>query len=270
MRRIVCLCMIVVLFAAGCSEKEEMKSNELFYFVEEDGQHYIVPKEPLPEFSGHNAYIDWEIISVCFYSFDEMKYCIENGIFEYGQLLQINRFEKSEDGKIPIFDLSHFYEVVYPSEFTDIRILWMGKTYQCSLYEFHEDGIGLRASFDFCTKQEYDRNEAGFADYFRDLNKDNIVETIEPERNAKLYTYQGFERGLQADAIYSLDYGQKRLSVREHYTDVIENIEGMAPEYIQIYGVDNGCYFKMHIQCLRERPSVEWLAEFGVVVYADP
>lgn len=259
MRKIAVFILVAVILSlfAGCAASEET-GDPVCDLVVENGQYYIVPKESLPAFTRSDGYYDMEVIALHFDSIEQMKSRLEKGSFDEAELLELSRFEATEDGKIPICDLSDLYVPVTPEAYDCVKVALEGESY---FFRLKEENDGPFSYFFFTSKEDFEK-EQDRNDRFEELSVWEILTvTEEPERNAKIYTYSEEHGG--SNIVYTIETDQKTLVIRELYTKTF----GEIPEHIEIYGMQNGKYFKTIIRNLKERPSLEWLSAFGVTGY---
>lgn len=254
---------IVISLFAGCSSCED-SSESIYDLVLENGQYYIVPREPLPPYPQiHDAFVDGTSYGVNFDSIAQMKQAIETGNFDENELRNISRFETVEDGKIPICDLSDLYAPLVPESFVTDYVFWEGTSYTCWFDETDDVAI---CQFELISAEQFEEERERLENLEKNSKATLLSVSEEPERNAKVFTYSGLLERKTVDVVYTIKRESKTLLIREHYSGPSEEVSD-TPESIVIYGVHNGDYFMAVVSRPKERPSVEWLSAFGVTGY---
>ena len=262
---------VLLLFSlCGCAEEAKPMPYEI---VEEDGGYYLVLKGAYDQEQILNGHVEFESLA-------EMKNDLETGKFTEEELCWIDRNYPTDDkGRVLMPDLSALIEVSYPSEFKDQTISWRGKYYSFMLREKENSFVGMCADVDFPSQEEWEEKVDSFKHYYDNPDEhtgiylEKIAEEL--ERNAKVYYTYGYAadeekvtRIYHKDVRYTLTLDSKVLYVREfYYRDHYLGTDPDIPYVVSIRGEQQGTYFTVSIRDMDERPSVEWLSEFGVKNY---
>ena len=255
------LFLVIILFA-GCAQKETPYiSNEYVLEYENDKCYMLFKGEKveekdslvcIPLFFGLN-----------FTSLDELKDTIINEKFTDGQLNVIRRdFTNKDTKKIQICNPNKLYQAVYPEKYEATMLVWEGLTYG---WVFDDKEI---SSISYITKERFDYSyKQDFSD-FTEMQTVSKTEKIE-DRDSTV-TYYTTVAGEFKRVCYKLEQGEKTLYVAEKYclegyTDYTKNNVSLdIPKSITILGEQKNEYFRIYLSKLEQRPSEEYLLEFGL------
>jgi len=268
----------ILLFPSICKEnsyrivqkagKYYLRFDDIYYYHE-----LYDSDDPLVlyylKYNSHNIPHQFDKFSMLssklyFSSVGEMKKNIYTANFNETQLFQLAKYVSSNyhnTKMIPIFDPEHLYEPKFPSDYQDYGVEWPSKSsrYTCKLSSSRSKNE--RATWDIIPLTEY------FAAFDRLLDYESyrpypysggFTEIVHvSDRNATEYHLGGNHK----DVIYQFeDHGTT-------YT-VLEKYRGDSlPDNITLYADAPEICFKVWIDGLTERPSLEWLAQFGAIKY---
>ena len=254
------LFLVIILFA-GCAQKETPYiSNEYVLEYENDKCYMLFKGEKveekdslvcIPLFFGLN-----------FTSLDELKDTIINEKFTDGQLNVIRRdFTNKDTKKIQICNPNKLYQAVYPEKYEATMLVWEGLTYGWVF----DNSYG---NINYITKERFDYSyKQDFSD-FTEMQTVSKTENIE-DRDSTV-TYYTTVAGEFKRVCYKLEQGEKTLYVAEKYclegyTDYTKNNVSLdIPKSITILGEQENEYFRIYLSKLEQRPSEEYLLEFGL------
>lgn len=189
---------------------------------------------------------------------------IKTGNFTAEELGKISKFAKDENGRVFICNLSNMYTASCPSDMEMTSVTWYGGDAYC--FYLSADGDGPTGSVDFKSQKRYEED----INFYCNLEEETPLEVTavgsEPERNATSYEMiDKLDRAIKF-VIYKTGEGDAALNIVEHYC-LEEN--SSIPSYIIILGQENGKCFEVIVKNLQERPSVEWLSQFGIREYVE-
>ena len=264
MRRLCCIAVAIVflLHFVGCAHKQE-SADMPYEIVEENGVYYMVMNEPVSEpAASDGGFFDGGVGSVCFDSVEEMKRDLDTGNFTDEEWHEILRFGTDNAGRIPICDLSKLCVPVTPSN-VEYGLDWSGTGFLFPLRS--EEGL----QGDFCF-----RSQTVFEDWVAEkehFGENELIafslQTKDAERNADVYVYDTGVGKEQKAMYYVLSAGDKVLHIWEVYDDVAQ--PESVPTDIEIYGAENGQYYRVSLYGFQKRPSVQWLLGFGMTDYGE-
>ena len=254
------LFLVIILFA-GCAQKETPYiSNEYVLEYENDKCYMSFMGERKVE---EKDLSECETFGLTFTSLDELKDTIINEKFTDGQLNVIRRdFTNKDTKKIQICNPNKLYQAVYPEKYEATMLVWKGLTYG---WVFDDKEI---SSISYITKERFDYSyKQDFSD-FTEMQTVSKTENIE-DRDSTV-TYYTTVAGEFKRVCYKLEQGEKTLYVAEKYclegyTDYTKNNVSLdIPKSITILGEQENEYFRIYLSKLEQRPSEEYLLEFGL------
>lgn len=210
--------------------------------------------------------------SVTFSSVEEFKKTVEEKAFSNSQLLIMYKaFPKNSDGTIKICDVNNLRVPQLPEDLEYGGVSWIGENYS---YLLQSSG-GIHGSFHCYTDDVYKRNY--IEEYEELFSRDTIRLTgrdWEEERNADIY-YYSTSTASSKRIRYTLhnEANNETLIIDEQYVLSLNHnllpTSDTVPLSIHIYGGRSGSHFVIYLTDFTERPSVEWLAQFGTELYND-
>lgn len=234
----------------------------LYSITVKDGKYILTPKEPLPDvYSCCSAQIYPKFTSI-----GEMRQGIIEGPISQYELCSLAHRSLNTDGGVEICDPNHLYEFTAPDDFYLDYIMWLGKSYYC-----HLTGENARGSI-------YCYNERDYTESFNNEYKDfltNPLITITEQRTtsdrfATVY-YGNTSRAKEKFICYEFHIGNKTIYIQEEYLLEIEDnllpVSADVPSTIYFWGTENGGYFYGIFSDFTERPSIQWLSQFGIMPY---
>lgn len=273
MRRYICLLLVILLVVilAACTEKplDSKKNgqikNEMPYTIhKENGKCSLVFKDGYitPNDSANKE----ECKAIRYIYFDtvqEMINDIKTGNFCDEEKEIMMEFRENEDGVVQICDISSLHTALYPSTFIYQSIGWYGTVY---FYTLSSGENGPKAVLNFVPHETYE-TDIDFYRNFDELTKAEMISvSSDPDRNAVVYDYLNILGEESKMLVYTIGEGTEPLHIAECYR--LEESD-TVPAYIKLYGQSKGKYFCVFLNQLQERPSVEWLSQFGICEYVE-
>ena len=252
---------LISAFLFGCSAST-------YRILEDDGQYYLI----LGNRSESNANAGSEIqvdalgpvYTVHFDSIAEMKSDIESGNFTERELEIISNFDKNEQGRIQICDISKLYEPVFPYPFDSYTVYWSGDYYDFTSSISNSE---MYANFNPCS-QDYINKKI---DYFTHLeNNEGLTvhsKVVDDINNVITYDYTVNDSGLQVHiACHRVISNNKELFVvfTNRTNDAV-----IIPPSIRIYGKENDQCFYVFIYDPSYVFSIDELSQFGIREYVE-
>lgn len=198
---------------------------------------------------------------VQFAGLSDMRRIIFEGELSDRALRIMKGFRKAKYGGILLFDPNNMQDIVVP-EGTRLSglITWYGCAYR---FEFFDDTLIGSLTYD-----TIDDSEARAERYIRKEEPGRIVlsQTFDPERNATETVFQNDYNGhIFKQVVYTATQGEKTVTFVERYGDIDQQV----PSQIDFWGTDNGNFFYGYFLSIQERPSVEYLMQFGLKPFEE-
>lgn len=247
---------LAIALLAGCD------SGGYRYVQESDGG-YIILKDP-----GYSPEGFEFAPKIYFESFEEMRSDISEGNFTEEELAELARFEKDDEGKILVCSLSGLHEPMFLDAFS-YKISWSGRTY-CFYLTEAETGVKVRIHQDVqATYDLYNGRRTSGTWTPGAFDESETQFTTISDRNASVYYCERTRYTGTIDTekyiFYAIDVNGTAYIVQEHYEEATDDLASR----IYVYGYSNGFYFTATITGISERPSVEWLSQFGLREHVD-
>ena len=268
------LTILIIALLSGCSATPPLaqqlpKENPVempYDIITENGESYIVLRDSTEAEIIENATVCELAPIICFDSISEMLQDIKTGNFTEEELYQLKRFKTDDTGRTMICDLSKLWDGCTPDDFDSQRIEWGGSGYSITYYDSESE---LHATFD-CTFTKESLDNAILEEKAW-VNRDGhtmVSTSQDTERNATIYIYEYYNHMYKVkkqnkEIHYTITGDNMELFVRECYND------SDVPRSIDVFGEKNGYYFCVMLYHLQERPSVEWLSQFGVQDFVE-
>ena len=257
MKKLLCLLLPMLLLISGCSSSK-------YKLIKEDGNYYITYGTPSAQISSIGCEPEYH---VPFKSMTEMKDAIVNVNFTDEQLERFSRLQPNarREGKIYFLNIDELYEPVYP---LDLEL-----TVECgaNYYDWiFTNATGSKSIAMNPNAGQYLSERETVEAYIKSLeDKDILSVTNISDRNSTVIEYIDGHGNEIKSIYYTIKTGEKNLIVIEKiYTNAVD--KAGSRDYIEIYGEQREGYFTMIIYKTDERPSVEWLSQFGIKEYVDP
>ena len=177
----------------------------------------------------------------------------------------MTRRSGNTDGTIEICNLENLYECVMPSGMKLKNVVWRGDSYY---FNFTSETVWGAI---YCCDEDAVQTEMVYKDFLSNplvtITKQEVIE----ERAAEVYYYTTSVAELKA-ICYEIHEGEKHMLVQETYVlggDCDLEKSSTVPLRIQFWGTDNSGWFYGGLHGLTERPSVEWLSQFGLKDYVE-
>lgn len=270
MKKIIAIILTIssVLLLANCSSPTVRFDTPLYSIVRENGRCDLIPTQTLPtDKDPSDAMVRMGFDFPEFSTVDEMRRSILSGSISENQVDTIYRMSVLPDGTAPIVDLDRLYEFTAPDDLnTKDVISFEGNKYGT---RFSNDDVSVY--MDCYESGAYtEAFNSSLCGYLNFLSNDLITlirqETVK-ERSATVY-YTSTSVCKSMYICYELQHGDKHMYVQEEY--VLEHDSPLSrpsstiPEMIHLFGTDGDGYFGCAIFGPEERPSTQWLLEFGL------
>ncbi len=245
--------LLLILGLSGCSHIG-------YKLTQEGDQYYMVLTGDVPT-GGPNdlekgAYIYGEGPDTTFNSLAEMKRDIKYGFFSQQELHDIGLFfEKDTQGRFPVCDINNLWQAIPPDTMKLDDISWSGKTYTMN---FQSDDDSVSGFVYRCSQEELDEIVEEYSNY-DNVSKSKVLRSEETDRNAVVFSHTDSSR---KNIYYTIAEEGKLLHIWEEYN------ASSVPTQIMIYGSDQGQCFVVSLNGLSQRPTTEWLAEWGLERYS--
>lgn len=259
-----CILSFTIAFS-GCSHEAKgstQYTTPLYSITVEDGQYYLTPTTDLSSVDARQA-----LIYPKFSTVSEMRQGIISGSFTEENLYALSRSSANADGTIDICDLDDLYECTVPSELGTKNIVWCGKYYYFNLINI--SGRSVWGSIRCCDEDTFINNFS--KEYMGFLSNPNATLTRQEEideRSATIYYTTTATNAKLKYICYEIQEGDKHIFIQEEYLLEIEHdllkTSSTVPLSISYWGTDGSGHFYGHLHDLSERPSVEWLSQFGL------
>ena len=254
----------LLIFAIALAILICVYSYNRYQLFKADGRYYIIYKGQ-QEPTNPNGLIQEEAPAIYFTSTKEMKEDILKGTFTKEELKELSRFHRDKGGAIRVCNLDKLYEPTYPADLNP-TVRWHGYYYT---WEFDSDVSSSSFVMSFNTYPDYpDAYELwhlGPLAYRRE-NADIIKSvTTTSDRNATVIKYTTADNRTIKSFWYKIESGDKTLLVEERHDLTFEIT--FKKYCIDIYGKQGDKYFRVINIETTERPSVEWLSQFGLQEY---
>lgn len=206
-----------------------------------------------------------QIACVSFESIDVLIEAIRNCRFsetDYSIIRTV--FPKNENG-IMVFDIDHAYDAEIPTGFRVESVWWYGPFYTFELI----DTSNCHATLTPMTRDYYQARFAREYETFFDREQIRVTKReLVDDRNAEIIWFETDLATLK-QIRYTLSNG---VIVEEEYrltSRINAQVSETVPLMINLFGEMNGSCFCVTIGGLNDRPSVEWLSQFGVLLRTD-
>ena len=272
-----CLCVLMVgclltsLVACAKIDANNVQgseyTNKMPYSIHvENGEYFLVFKDHFEVADGDETDEQKLARSIRFETIEEMKNDFETGNFSERELEIISEWREEDEEKVQICNLSSLYTARCPSDLTVSSIGWYGG--DGYLIIMRADADGPKAQMSYGVTPEYNEEQIEFYSNYEEENPRITVKAVsfDLERKATIYEYLTSDEREYKLIVYSIGEGSEMPYVVETY-NVMSNDE--VPSSIKIYGQEQGKYFWLDITNLQERPSVEWLSQFGLKEYVE-
>ena len=232
-----------------------------YTIIEQNGKHYIVFEDP----TVYDNLDQVQLAEVQFNSLAEFKNSVINNKLSIGDKEIVATFAKDEVG-ILTPDFNNLFEPYMPDEFQIDLLLWEGRGYTFLAYT----PSGVEAYITYHSQENYNKLfQYDFENYFdRDLIV--VTETIKTDDGKTITTYYTALAELK-DISYTISKGDKTIIVQERYR--LESqwlpVSDTIPSQITLYGTEGDAHYIIDLFEFEEKPSEEWLFEFGMQPYVD-
>lgn len=253
----VAVCILALLM--GCGKKAE--TDDGYKLICENGHYYVdMNLDPKPTSDG--VLINPIGGALIFHSLDELVYDFQNGNFSEEELEQLTRFvRRTEDGKVPVPNLSELKEPIVPKSLGAYEISVSGPSANGFTYRNPEGAE--KAYFVVIEQGEYEDFVEEFTNYQEDhADEDFFFSKQNPERNAMEYYWKSNGGKNIKHILYTLAQNEIVYYVREEY-----DADTGALDYVYIWFANDGMYAHICVHVPEQRPSEEWITSFGVKPY---
>ena len=257
---LICVFLLSTLLC-GCSfnTKETIQyDTPLYSITAKDGLYNLTPKNPLSDI---DASMRWPLPQ--FQSVAEMRQGIISGSFTENELYALSLRSPSAAGGIEICDVNNLYHCTAPADLNLKCITWCGK-----YYDFAFSGETVWGGVNCYNKEDYtEKYDREYQFFFTNPYITLLKQEENNERSATIY-YGNTDVAELKFICYEIRVGNKKMFVQEiyrlkHNNDKVE-VSSEVPQRVEFWGEENGGYFYGNFFDFTERPSVEWLSEFGI------
>lgn len=261
-----CVFLLLASLAVGCSfEKSFAPTVTLPYeIIENDNEYCLVMRCVSSEVDDGVTSSQICVPSdIVFDSINEMIDDIKTGNFSQNELDILASFPRNNENQIQICNINELYVPILPNDLSVEKVFWRGMDY-CFLLNL-TNGTGRRRMHVYTPEKFQEATD--IARNFPNATECKVQSiSTEAERNATV-TYYINGIGKESKHIYyNITKEAKTLHIVENY--ILEESKN-TPNSVRIYGSDNGVYFYYWLASLTERPSVEWLSQFGIREYVE-
>ncbi|MBQ2739001.1 MAG: hypothetical protein IJE22_04570 [Oscillibacter sp.] len=266
MKKLICICLVLLLLS-GCSAGFVCE-NEYYRIYRENGKTYMeFLKEYTPEDRISTGPGWLSAVSV-----RELKSDILNGRLSGLHLFTLRNL--SDGQRLEVIDPETLHEPALPENVTCESVTWAGD--RCSFRIESNVGCGYA---DILFRDEFaERFHFYYSWEVGHENDDMVEERNVPERNA-LYSrfiaytptaYGSYRSDTHEYLRYCIATRQGNVFVVEEHKNGYDGLilypseEEPVPEKVHLFCESPEGYLAVTLDVLRERPSVEWLAAFGV------
>lgn len=286
-RKIFALVFVFLLSLSGCSVKNypttPAKIDTEYYTINRtDGEYFLTPKNPVNENIA-------SAIFPCYSTIDEMRQSIISGLpvpdsdaelmaqYSLSCMWRLSEIQ-GEDYTFKICNLDALYDCDLPSGCYLNYVAWQGTT-----YEFFVRGKLADAEIAYFEEQDYlDDLEQKYTSFLTNERMQINKQVKTKERSATEY-YITTPVGNEYKYIcYEITKLNKKFLIQEEYCISIHNaspfegvgeVSSTVPTRITMWGVDESGrdskprYFCVQLYDIVERPSKQWLSQFGMSPY---
>ena len=256
------LFLVIILFASCAQKENPYISNE--YVLEYEGDKCYMSFVGERKVEEKDDLIIFSFFGINFDSLEQLKNTIINNNFTDRQLDIIRRdFVDKDTKKIQICNPNKLFQAVYPKKFEVTKFIWKGLTYAWIL-----DSEESSLSMGYITKEGFDSLYKQEISEIGELATVTKTEKID-DRNSTV-SYYTTDAGEFKRVCYKLEQGEKTLYIAEKYclkgyTEYTKNnVSHDIPKSIIILGEQENEYFRVFLAEVEQRPSIEYLLEFGL------
>lgn len=195
-------------------------------------------------------------ICVHFNSIYDLRKSFQTGNFDKEEIIYFDMICNRSKGNPVIPNLSNLYSPTLPFGLSVTSVRWSGgEGYH---YIYYSNRTSTTGTVKVITEEEYNTYFANEFDPETSIYQYEVVKEKTIIRNATI-VYHG---DIYKEIIYSIySLSGDKVYVNETY----DNVNDDVPASIFMLGSSNGAYFTAHINHCSVRPSVLWLASFGLI-----
>lgn len=295
--RIVILWCIIAALLSSCSvalpatsadslatSTDSAAKSDLYTICNRDGKTYMefssdAHSVTLP--NGDGYYSSQPIQGMQFASISEMRRRISTGDLPEEMISAL--YAKAKDNALEICDINNLYDLALPENLTCESVAWYFNSYSFPLALKTSAGTGKSIMATMWSDMNAWSYNARFEDEFVNFVPDGasvLSDTVVEDRNARVVYYNNSPYAAFKNILYTITTSRGgTLHVREQY--LLENFAAYTgdtkpsetvPYKLFLFGTEGDKNFYgyiLHLEdVMNERPSVEWLASFGVVPFA--
>ena len=235
-----------------------------YMLMEQSGLYYIV-FDSISDYQGEGQN---ELANLEFKSLAALKNSVTNGKLENWQKKVIATSFKKNDVGILTCDFNKLLEPKMPGECVIDGVSWSGESYSFYISTSSEI-FGFVHSYSY--DQYYEIYEKDFENYF-DKSTITVKETLIAD-DGKVVTTYSTSAGDLMQVRWTYKVGQKTIVVDETYRlsmgDETLTTSDMVPTNVTLYCTEPGAYYVVDLFGFVEKPSDEWLMQFGMTQYVE-
>lgn len=269
---IISLIFIITCFTS-CGPEPYGGDNERYDLVTIDGQDYLVIKdEIMPKIKEieDNTYYhgDWILAAGDYDTVEEFVDTVKNGKLSDEDLARIKNLLENDSNGILICDFENIQATRVPDGYVLRDVYWNGELYEYYLYAPDPGNNSSCIYWVFDNRELYERNTVDTEAEYVENNSEYITEVKKVDNRTEYYC-KG-EKIKWKTVWYTITQGESVIQVQEKYKAIENDGDSSSeevPEYIDLYGSKEGVYFYISITKPLEKPTVEWLSQFGIEDY---
>ena len=253
--------MLAFLFVFIALDRNVGSSKEDYVVRKIDGQTYMIFDVP---YTGSREPMVGCILYPTFLSFEtvqDLARAIRDHAFTEDQFFTIRAFFPYDEIGVRILDPAQLREVTAPAGFRVPRVEWSGESiqYYGETDETNEGNV-RRFSLSLCSPETMKAALSAFA-----TPVSAAAHEREADRNADVYYYSA-NSGSYRETRYKIGPDTFVIELRRQTYSRYPTFTYLSVQQsVRLYKIlDDGSGFMVEIYGLTERPSVEWLSQFGL------
>ena len=261
---------LAMVFAGCTASKQSLDryDTSMYYIHQEGGQYWLTLKNSVEELNNSSINASTGYLFPRFTSVAEMRQGIISGSYleDRDAKLYMTALTavcpKNEDGSLQIVNLDELCDFNKPQDMDISLIEWQGDNYWASLKG--------ETTYAYIHYVETEAKYPGYLGEYKDFLTDPLItiDRQEEDENRGAIVYYVHNDWAEFKYIcYEISVGAKHVYVQEVYALARSGAHG--PYRITLWGKEDVGCFCVVMYDLTERPSVEWLSQFGVREYVE-
>ena len=257
---------IVIGMLGGCTERNTVipmgSIDKSYQMIEENGDLYLDMDEVVSVETTDNVNSIMKPHLLYFDSLDEMINDFNTGNLNEEELAELSYFPKDEQGRVKVYSKDDLYIPIVPVPIEIKTVL----LYPDGISYLLKSGGKYNHIMQLITQEYYLKRVSDEKNILDRLTIPVHSVEYDEERNATVIHLTDLIGTEKKYSYYEVEGRNKALYIKERY---ILSESKDIPECIWIWGVDGDTYFSVTLNSLTERPSVEWLSQFGIREYVE-